>query len=165
MLRIRWALSPVRRAGVSLTIKLGIGMTKPKKVEVDPIDEMVIYWANLLGLIRWDINVKIMPADLMPLGGDDVFCFGKTDIIPHLMSANIKILDPNSPHHVFEETLLHELLHIAILPLEEMVPSDTSGIYTVTENLVELLTRALIDAKRGVTDARIVCEWLKHKQE
>ena len=164
MLRIRWVLlSLVRRVGVSLTIKLGIGMTKQKK-GIDPIDEMVRYWANLLGLGRWELSVKIMPADLMPLGPNEVFCFGRTEINEELMSANIKILDPDSSHHVFEETLVHELVHIVILPLERMVGTDNNQIDTVTENVVELLSRAFVDAKHGVTDARIVCEWLKHKQ-
>ncbi len=143
-------------------------MTKQKKAEidpVDPIDQMVTYWANLFGLIRWDISVRIMPQDLMPLGENEVFCFGRTEINEDLMSASIRILDPDNRHHVFEETLVHELIHIVILPLERVVNTDSNQINTVTENVVELLSRAFVDAKHGVSDARIVCEWLKHKQE
>lgn len=140
-------------------------MTKRKKVEVDPIDIMVEYWANLFGLNRWNINVKIMPQDLMPLGPNDVFCYGRTEIDEVLMSANIRILDPDSRHHIFEETLVHELIHIIILPLQRPDNnSDNNQIDAAEENVVELLARAFVDVKHGVSDARIVCEWLKHKQ-
>jgi len=125
---------------------------------------MIYYWSELLGLSRWEVNVKIMPMDLMPLGPNEQFCFGKSEIAEDLMSVNIKILEPDSPHHTFEETLVHELLHVVLLPLEKMVPED-KDINTITENVIELLARALVDAKEGVNNARIVCEWLKHKQK
>lgn len=140
-------------------------MTKPKKVATDPIDSMVEYWVNLFGLMRWNINVKIMPQDLMPLGPNEIFCYGRTDIDCVLMSANIKILDPDNKLHVFEETLVHELIHIVILPLQGSNNLDNNQTDTVEENVVELLARAFVDAKNGVSDARIVCEWLKHGQK
>jgi len=102
--------------------------------------------------------------DLMPLGPNESACYGRSEISEDLMMVNIRILEPGDISHVFEETLVHELLHVVLLPMERMAPEGAmdAGCNMVTENVIELLSRALVDARSGEDNARIICEWLKH---
>lgn len=138
------------------------GSKKAKDSIEQEVESMLSYWTNLFGLGRWEINVKIMPLDLMPLSANESLCYGKTEINEELMSMNIKILEPGDAH-IFEETLLHELLHVVLLQIEKQPPpTDQDQCTIVTENVIELLSRAFIDARNGVYNDRIICQWLKH---
>ena len=143
-------------------------MGNPKKTKdsiEQKVETLISYWTDLFGLSRWHINVKIMPLDLMPLSNNETMCYGKSEISEELMMVNIKILEPGDAH-VFEETLLHELLHVVLLKIEKQAPTtDQEPCTIVTENVIELLSRAFIDARNGVHNDRIICQWLKHRKK
>lgn len=104
-------------------------------------------WVDRLGLQDWTIKFEdcVDPAD-MELA-DSVGC---TNYVESNKQARIQIIDPEffgkriAPFD-FEETVVHELLHLKFSLLDE---SGNAIQDRIVHQLVEDMARALIDAKR-----------------
>jgi hypothetical protein len=127
--------------------------------------QLVKYWAELLGLSRWNINLTIVPsslADMFSEAGEKRF--GLSKIVDNLMLVDITVLEDNGQHN-FEETLVHELLHCVLQPLARVQTGD-DGINSLQaleeERIIEVLSRALVEARSG-KNIRHVCTVARHK--
>lgn len=104
-------------------------------------------WVDRLGLQDWTIKFEdcVDPADMEIQ--DSVGC---TDYVECNKQARIQIIDPDffgkriAPFD-FEQTLVHELLHLKFSLLDE---SGNAIQDRIVHQLVDDVARALIDAKR-----------------
>lgn len=95
------------------------------------------YWQKQLRVQDWDISISF--ANGYDLDGT----MGKTTIRPRTKRATIKILQPDDYPDAdnclseIEDTVVHELLHVAMSPAE---PKDEVG----EEQFIEILTKVLV---------------------
>lgn len=91
-----------------------------KTLNQNELDQSLVYWKEKLNLMNWDIEVKIKRASQMREDSA-----GAITWILENKQAFIDILDPiDFPEDLMksqdmEKTLIHELLHIHLAPLNE----------------------------------------------
>ena len=112
--------------------------------------DYVTQWATRLGLLpEWRITVKAIPLGSLDDHGSDELR-GTCLVDARYATASVRICADNDDEAV-EETILHELLHICLADLMDvMAPMDDSVREMLEERLVSRLTRALLALRRGV---------------
>ena len=98
------------------------------------LQKLLKRWQKTLGLGHWDIELKLVRSIE---GGSEGLCKPQA---PYLM-ATIYLLDPkvhpNPKYYNIEETLVHELIHCHMAPLN--LPDDQGEL---EEQIVTTLSRA-----------------------
>lgn len=124
----------------------------------EELESLCAEWQRRLRLVDWHIGVKL--GHCYELDHD---CLGQCDINAPEKAALIRILDPAEdepskwdvvePYDV-ERTLVHELLHVLLHGLLPKHPPKDSPQYVALEQTINLLSHAMVNAKRGVEDPR-----------
>lgn len=112
------------------------------------LHEAVDYWATLLSLGGWEIDVSVIKAEEMPDGAE-----GACSTYPKLNYARIQLISPDdyptlrSPWpYDMELTLVHELLHV--VHWTDDTDEDSGLRNTLHERAVETTAQALVALKR-----------------
>ena len=114
-------------------------------------------WSIRLGLKDWYIVLEadVKPEDMKADDADGFVVFEETT-----KSARIQIIDPKAREEDegifsasrpfdFEETLVHELLHLKLCLLERGDDWETKLQLRILHQIIDDLSRALVDAKRS----------------
>ena len=116
------------------------------------------YWCKLLGLMDWNIvlETNVSPDEMTVEGAD-----GCVDYVESIKAARIQIVDENQKKKNneneklyslrpfdFEETLVHELLHLKFCLLERGSNWEKKTQLRVLHQIVDDIARALVSAKR-----------------
>lgn len=106
------------------------------------------YWQDKLGLKHW--NVKVVWASVGELDdADNLRVYGLNTYDPNHMTSLIQVLNPKDADETYnvEETLIHELLHLFMFPLESAagfsIKSPTDQWETAMEQTINRLSELL----------------------
>ena len=109
-------------------------------------------WSTRFGLQDWLITLEtnVKPEDMVMNDADGCIHYTET-----VKAARIQIIDPSLRKDAlrpfnFEETLVHELLHIKLCLLEQGEDWDNEIQLRVLHQLIDDLARAFVDAKGKV---------------
>lgn len=115
----------------------------------EQLQSIVAYWKVELGLQDWRMGITICRESEMQLNDVD----GETEYSHQLKTALIRILDTidfgdRIQKQDQEKTIVHELLHCVFSPI------DTQDVLQdrIQHQMIETLSRALVNAKRSVKD-------------
>lgn len=117
-------------------------------------------WQRELGLGNWKITVMwANPSDLAKegdLGEMNDKIYGLNIYDPNHMVSTIKILHPKHDKHDLLETLVHELMHLFMFPLESAagfsIKQPTDQWETAMEQSINKLTTLIVKETNGRTD-------------
>ena len=111
--------------------------------------KLLRYWTNLLGLQDWRIVLEtdVKPENMELSNADG--CISYEEVVK---AAKIQIIDknlrePSLQPFDFEETLVHELLHIKFCLLERGKKWEKKLQLRLLHQYVDDLARALVSAK------------------
>lgn len=129
------------------------GMTTFESLGREQLEALVRQWQGLLGLSDWTIRLDLMTFKRPWLSGDI-----KVDPV----HKTALLLLSETPFRDEEETIVHELVHVVLWPLdtaamdltEAVGPADSparefarSTVFRALEPVTEQLTRALLSAR------------------
>jgi len=106
------------------------------------------YWQNQLGLKHWTIKVVWAKAGELD-DEDNLRVYGLNTYDPNHMTSLIQVLNPKDADETYnvEETLIHELLHLFMFPLESAagfsIKSPTDQWETAMEQTINRLSELL----------------------
>lgn len=116
------------------------------------IEELVSYWAGLLGLHNWELNIRYedVKSENIDAPEDGV---GYCDADPKYMSAAI-VFDLNRLEVVSDEVVVHELLHCIQSEVDGFVSrhiskNDGDQYDYYNEKQVAIIARVIVRANRG----------------
>ena len=122
-------------------------------------EELLDEWSKRLGLNDWQITLDthVKPEDMYVQDSDGCAIYEETT-----KAAKIQIVDPENRLKVnpgetivclrpfdFEAILVHELLHLKLCLLEKGNDWDNKLQLRLLHQIIDDLSRALVDAKRG----------------
>lgn len=112
--------------------------------------ELLQEWKQRLGLQNWQITLtdNVDPEDMTVK--DAMGCTSYQEV---MRTASIQIINPEKIEETlrpfdYEETLVHELLHLKLGLLERGTDWDNKLQLRVLHMIIDDLARALVDAKR-----------------
>lgn len=129
-------------------------------------------WVDILGLTDWRINVVYQDCDdelsYMEIARSIDYRRAKL-IIPLWVigekdSPKDLLIDPNNVHESFwEESLVHELLHLVVSPISIVIRQDIE--YQLHRDVFSLLEKTSIHAEERVVDnlAVALCRAFRNK--
>lgn len=103
--------------------------------------EFLAEWKELLFLQEWDIDVRLSDA---PGGDKDNHgsCLATSDIRHAAIELNVTIQDDDQ----WRQTIIHELLHVRLSPLQDFVDLDLiPELSTATQNMVKPMWRRILE--------------------
>ena len=112
---------------------------------------LLIEWMNRLGLQDWliDLQTNVKEEDMATPNSDGCVSYDET-----IKAAKIQISDGKTDENVmrlrpfnFEETLVHELLHLKFCLLERGSDWENKCQLRVLHQIIDDLARALVRAK------------------
>ena len=116
-------------------------------------------WQERLGLLDWAITLRI---NCQPEEMEEQNVCGETSWAQSIKAATIRIISEEVHgtdrilNYDFEQTLVHELLHLKFGILDNQNKTYESIVtYEVIHELIDDLARALVMAKRGETKRHI----------
>ncbi len=112
------------------------GMTTPQWV-TDFVNE----WQGRLFLHEWEIDVRLSDA---PGGDNDNHgsCLATTDI----RHATIELSTAIEDNDQWRQTIIHELLHVRLSPLQDFVELDLiTELSNATQNMVKPMWRRILE--------------------
>jgi hypothetical protein len=111
------------------------------------------YWVRALRLQHWKLHLEVVPLLHMPKGpstrGHCSHCYEAQVATIHV--AYMSPTEQSDWGHDFEQTVVHELLHLHFAPLETTLQLPVPAIVydNVWEVAIEQIARALVRARRG----------------
>lgn len=122
-----------------------VTLDPPKISNQSTLEQCLSFWKEVLGLQPWDIRATFERA-----GNLDGY-HAKVTYKPEKELAILRVMDPIDWHDIpwpqdVEASIVHELLHILLWPLDYMESGPLSE--THTEQIIERLTRALVNLRR-----------------
>jgi hypothetical protein len=113
-------------------------------------------WQKKLGLTHWKITVVWAKPDELNTETEKVFGLNAYD--PNHMESTIKILNPKYENYNVLNTLVHELLHLYMFPLESAagfsIKPPTDQWETAMEQTINRLSELLMENHNGRNDRR-----------
>ncbi len=105
------------------------------------------YWQRRLGLQVWDITVVYaMPHEVQCGYGSNTYDTNhRTALVRILAPEYADMFQPPAPAYEAENVLVHELLHLLLLPV---VDTDGEPDITSVEQLINLLAEVLISLSK-----------------
>lgn len=104
-------------------------------------------WQKHLGLTNWKIKVE-WGTDM---DEEDGKVYGLNTYDPNHMTSTIKVLKDDTDHDI-EETIVHELLHLLMFPLESAagfsIKSPSDQWETAMEQTINKLSELLVNGYR-----------------
>lgn len=102
-------------------------------------------WQQILGLMDWDVSVKIVSYEEIEEGTE-----GRVDWVITNKTADIKLIKPEGypfdalrPYNM-EEALVHELLHLHFAPF-----NINTGLKAISqEQAINAIAKALVNLKK-----------------
>ena len=124
-------------------------------LSLDQCVECVAHWAHCLRLTDWDIRVKFVRSI-----GDDTSSVGEMATYVKSNHAVLSLLDPACyPEETLptdmERVIVHELLHLAMVPLELSLPEDAFHgriSNNMLEQFIERTASAFVRTRRSPYD-------------
>ncbi|MBN3875211.1 hypothetical protein [Nostoc sp. JL23] len=102
-------------------------------------------WQQILGLMDWDVSVKIVSADYLDEAeGQITWDLGKKIADIKLVKPEGYPFDAMRPYDM-EQTLVHELLHLHFAPFN----ADTGLKAISQEQAINAIARALVNLKNA----------------
>ena len=116
-------------------------------------------WQKELGLSNWKITIQWGKPD--ELGDSNEKVYGLNTYDPNHMESTIKILHPKYDNHNIRETLVHELMHLFMFPLESAagfsIKPPTDQWETAIEQCINKLAKLIVKEENGRTDSTGKC--------
>jgi hypothetical protein len=108
-------------------------------------------WQKKLGLMHW--NIKIMWAKPEELNTETEKVYGLNTYDPNHMESTIRILNPKYEDYDVLNTMVHELLHLYMFPLESAagfsIKPPTDQWDTAMEQTINKLSALLMESYYG----------------
>lgn len=108
-------------------------------------------WQKKLGLMNW--TIKIMWAKPEELNTETEKVFGLNTYDPNHMESTIRILNPKYEDYDVLNTMVHELLHLYMFPLESAagfsIKPPTDQWDTAMEQTINKLSALLMESYYG----------------
>lgn len=122
-----------------------MAMNPPKISDQSTLEKCIDFWKEVLGLQPWNIQAMFERA------GNLNGYHANIKYKPEKEAAILRVMDPIDwydypwPQDV-EASIVHELLHLLLWPLDYMESGPLSE--THTEQIIERLTKALVNLRR-----------------
>ena len=108
------------------------------------------YWTGLLGISDWYIilETNVKPEDMFIDEADGCVKYEETIKSAQIQIVDEKLRSPTVRPFDFEETLVHELLHIKFCMLERGKNWDKKLQLRLLHQAIDDISRALVSAKK-----------------
>jgi len=108
------------------------------------------YWQRQLGLEVWKIEVEyVLPHEVQNGYGSNTYDNNhRTSLVRIVDPEFCSMFQPPAPAYNAENVLVHELLHLLLIPL---VDSEGEPDTTSVEQLINLLTEVIISLSQETT--------------
>lgn len=117
-------------------------------MKLQQIRKIAKHWQKQLGLVDWKISVVWAKPDMLDKDGE--ITYAQIEYDAHRLEATVHI---RKDEHDYEDTIIHELCHLFLFPLENAagfsIKPSTDQWETAMEQTVNKLTKILKEKPNG----------------